>query len=134
MKLAPSYDAARGKSLGGWLLFLADREAINILRREARTAPRSGGGELEELAAERPPEGDLLSAEFAETVVSALGQLSDLEREVISADIEEGKSVSAAVLAGRLKTAASSVYSARARARRKLARLLPVSQRQGFPA
>lgn len=115
------YDAAKGASLGGWLLLIAGRRVCDLLRgereRRRRTSPLVG----DDCRDHRPAPGSrLVSEEFRAAVRQAMEQLSELERAVIEADIDAGKQAAAEGLAKTLKTTEQSIYAARARARRKL--------------
>jgi RNA polymerase sigma factor (sigma-70 family) len=125
-RLVDTYDPAKGKPLGGWLLFLADRQAIDILRREQRHHRQRvewADGDL--VRGSESPTQELLDSEFAARVRHIMAtHLSDLERKVMTADIDEGGAVNAKQLAERLGTDPRSIYTARLRARRKLAKHL----------
>jgi DNA-directed RNA polymerase specialized sigma24 family protein len=116
-----AYDASKGCSLGGWFLFIAGRRVCDLLRgerqRRKKTVPLDRGLCYDERSS---PVRALVSEEFRLSVQQALGQLSELERAVIEADIDAGKQARAGILARRLNTTEHSIYAARARARRKL--------------
>ncbi len=126
MRLVDTYDPSKGKPLGGWLLFLADRQAIDTLRREQRHhRQRVDLPESDMVRGSESPTQELLDSEFAARVRHIMAtQLSELEREVMTADIDEGGAVNAKQLAERLGTDPRSIYTARLRARRKLAKHL----------
>lgn len=126
LKVMETFDPSRGKPLGGWLIFLADREAINLLRREERHYRNRVAMPLSDDA--RFGAGDENRAEireFVEHLEEVLqSRLSELERKVIQADMDAGKAANAGELAERFETDARSIYAARVRARRKLAEWL----------
>ena len=127
MRLPDTYDATRGKPLGGWLLFLADRQAIDGLRREQRhhrqRVDMPDSEAMLSAGAESSPPQAMMDAEFAARVRHIMAtQLSELERKVLTADIDEGGAANAKQLAERLGTDPRSIYTARLRARRKLAK------------
>jgi len=112
----------RSSQLGPWLLFLADREAINLLRGERRHRERRVDWEgLDHV--DRQPSPDELAAdlELADAVREALARLlTELERAVIEADLDVAGTANAAILAQAFQTTEQSIYAARARARAKL--------------
>jgi DNA-directed RNA polymerase specialized sigma24 family protein len=121
LKALRTFDPAR-RSLGGWYLFLADREAINRLRRELphreRTVPL---GERDFVDPRGTPESELDLGETLRLLRDAIQrQLSEVERAVVLADLDAGGMANAACLAGSLKTTRYSIYAARTRARAKL--------------
>lgn len=124
-----AYDPEKGAALATWFLLLASRRVCDLLRGESsrrkRTQPLASNHDLDH----RPsPPHCLLTAEFQAAVDQALTQLTRLERSVIEADIDAGKQAAAERLAERLRTTVHSIYAARARARRKLLKLLPPTE------
>jgi DNA-directed RNA polymerase specialized sigma24 family protein len=121
-KALARHKSERG-SLGGWFLFLADRQAVNILRGEephrSNTVPL---GEAEYIDRRSEAPSDLAAAaELAAAVQEAIAtQLSDLERAVIQADLDAAGAASVELLAKSLGTTNWSIYAARARGRAKL--------------
>ncbi len=124
MKLADTYDPDKGKPLGGWLLSLADRIAIDGLRREQRHHRQRVEMPDGESAGQTGSSSQAaMDAEFAAKVRHIMAtELSELERKVMTADIDEGGAVNAKQLAERFGTDPRSIYTARLRARRKMAK------------
>lgn len=124
MRLPETFDASKGKPLGGWLLFLADRHAIDALRREQRHhRQRADLPDADFDGGQRTPVEATMDSELAERVRRIIAtELSELERKVMTADIDEGGAVNAKQLAERFGTDPRSIYTARLRARRKLAK------------
>jgi DNA-directed RNA polymerase specialized sigma24 family protein len=121
LKALRTFDPAR-RSLGGWFLFLADREAINQLRGELphrrRTVPL---GERDFVDHRKLPEEQFAAAETVDLLRETIqGRLTELERAVILADLDVGGMANAARLAQNLNTTRYSIYAARTRARAKL--------------
>ncbi|MDP6445108.1 MAG: sigma factor [Pirellulaceae bacterium] len=125
-RLPTTFDADRGKALDAWLLFLADREAINLVRREERHhRRRSDSGQLDCVECESDVELSVLESDLMAHVRRKIDtHLSHFEAAVVTADIEAGGGVPAAQLAADLDSDVNKIYAARARARRKLAREL----------
>jgi hypothetical protein len=121
-KALAHYNQQRG-SLGGWFLFLADRQAINVLRGEephrSNTVPL---GQLDHADGRScAPLDQLAAAELASAVKQIMDRdLSELERAVIQADIDAAGASSVKLLAKLLDTSHWSIYAARARGRAKL--------------
>ena len=125
LKLAATFEPAKS-TLGGWFLFLADRQTINILRRGRRGRIDTIPLGTRDVTDHRPtPQRQLHSEQCVAEVHQAMNQLSQLERAVIEADLDTGGKADAGRLARALGTTASSVYAARARARAKLLECLP---------
>lgn len=113
---------ARRADLGPWLMFLADREAVSLLRGERRHRERRVEWEgLDQFDRQRSPDEQAADEELAAAVRQALERLlTDLERSVIEADLDAAGTASAALLARSFQTTEQSIYAARARARAKL--------------
>ncbi|MBX3415332.1 MAG: sigma-70 family RNA polymerase sigma factor [Pirellulales bacterium] len=112
----------RRSQLGPWLLFLADREAVNLLRGERRHRERRvEWNELEPADGQPSPEQLVADAELADVLRDAMTRLlTELERRVIEADLDAADTASATQLAEALETSEQSIYAARGRARAKL--------------
>jgi RNA polymerase sigma factor (sigma-70 family) len=115
------FDSSRG-SLGGWFLRIAQREAINVLRREI--AYRSSHRELAfDVADDTEPSNSCEPEELDPTSqprVQALRQivygLPPKQRAIILADLAAGGPADAGRLAVELQTSANSIYVLRNRA------------------
>ena len=121
-KALSHHDSQRG-SLGGWFLFLADRQAVNYLRREephrSHTEPLGHRDFCNKH--ETTPTESLLAAELAAAIQAAMQrELSELERTVLQADLDADGAADAKVLAQSLGNTSWSIYAARARGRAKL--------------
>ena len=107
-----------------WLLGFCSwrhQQAVGLLRSRKVTDATDALDRHTEPADRRgTPFDALVVHERLREVQEVLTTLSELERAVIEADLDEGSPVAADVLAARLKTTAGSVYAARRRARRKL--------------
>lgn len=112
----------RRSELGPWFLFVADREAVSLLRGERRHREHRVDWTDFELAERHPsPDEQAADAELADAVREALVRLlTDLERRVIEADLDAAGNASAALLAEAFDTSEQSIYAARGRARAKL--------------
>jgi RNA polymerase sigma-70 factor (ECF subfamily) len=113
---AASYDLAR--PLGPWLLTIARRTALDLIRREFR--PTRGGHEEEQDAVIEAPGID--QAWLSWEVQEALGKLNDEEREIVRLSFFED--LTQAQVAERLKIPVGTVKSRSHRAHRRLAELL----------
>lgn len=119
LSLADSFDAQRG-SLPAWFLLLAHQKAVGRLRSQN---PRRRV--VAELVGDEPDRGgdplsQVESRERLDEVYKLIRNLPALERSVLEADLEEGRTVAADTLARQLGTTAGSIYAARRRARQKL--------------
>lgn len=126
LKLIETFDPQRG-SPGGWLVFLAHRAAIDVLRSgRTRGMPQGNLAEVSSPESSETPLDHLVYQERLQEVRAAFASLSDLERAIIEADLDAGEPACAERLAARFDTTEGSIYSARRRARKKLlARLKP---------
>jgi RNA polymerase sigma-70 factor (ECF subfamily) len=121
---AGSYDLAR--PLGPWLLTIARRISLDLLRREFR--PTRGGHEQEQDAAVDGPGID--QAWLSWEVQEALAQLNEDEREIVRLSFFED--LTHAQIAERLTIPVGTVKSRSHRAHRRLAELL-AHVRQDLP-
>ena len=122
---AESYDLAR--PLGPWLMTIARRASLDLLRREFR--PTRGGHELEQDAVVEAPGID--EAWLSWAVQEALGRLSDDEREIVRLSFFED--LTQPQIAERLGIPLGTVKSRSHRAHRQLAELL-AHVREDVPA
>lgn len=113
---AGSYDLAR--PLVPWLLTIARRTALDLLRREFR--PTRGGHEQEQDTVVEAPGID--EAWLSWEVQEALAQLNEEEREIVRLSFFED--LTQAQIAERLKIPVGTVKSRSHRAHRRLAELL----------
>jgi RNA polymerase sigma-70 factor (ECF subfamily) len=113
---AASYDAAR--PLGPWLLTIARRTALDLVRRELR--PTRGGHEEEQDAVIEDPGID--QAWLCWEVQEALGRLTEDEREIVRLAFFED--LTQPQIAERLGVPVGTVKSRSHRAHRRLAELL----------
>ena len=113
---ASSYDAAR--PLGPWLLTVAHRTSVDLVRRELR--PARGGHEEEQDAAVESP--GLDRARLSWEVREALGRLTAEEREIVRLAFFED--LTQPQIAERLGVPVSTVKSRSHRAHGRLAELL----------
>ena len=121
-KALSRHDGTRG-SLGGWFLFLADRQAVNFLRAEEPHRTHTVPLGENEFADQRccGPHDQAATAELAAAVAEVMKiELSELERGVIQADIDADGAASVQKLAQHFDTTNWSIYAARARGRAKL--------------
>jgi len=112
----------RRSELGPWLLFIADREAVSLLRGERRHRERRvEWTEFDQPDLHPSPQEQAADAELAAAVREALTRLlTELERRVIEADLDAAGTASAAQLAEAFETSEQAIYAARGRARAKL--------------
>jgi len=129
---AGTYDAAR--DLGPWLLTVARRVALDLVRREGR--PTLGGHEAEQDAAVDPP--GLEEAWISWEVQEALRRLGEDEREIVRLSFFED--LTHGQIAERLGIPVGTVKSRSHRAHGRLATLLahlrdgpPAGENQGTP-
>jgi RNA polymerase sigma-70 factor, ECF subfamily len=113
---ASSYDPAR--DIGPWLLTIARRTALDVMRRELR--PTRGGHEAERDAAVESPGMD--QAWTAWAVREALGSLGPEEREIVRLSFFED--LTHVQISQRLGLPVGTVKSRSHRAHRRLAELL----------
>ncbi len=113
---AGSYDVAR--PLGPWLMTIARRTALDLLRREFR--PTRGGHEEEQDAVVQAPGID--EAWLSWEIQEALAQLTEEEREIVRLSFFED--LTQAQIAVRLTIPVGTVKSRSHRAHRRLAELL----------
>lgn len=121
LRLLETFDPQRG-SPGPWLLFLAHRAAVDRIRASSarqKTVRFAADQEVEDLSGD--PVDALLWAERREQIALAVQALPGLERAVMEADLEAESAAPAAQLAKQLNTTEGSIYTARQRARQKLA-------------
>lgn len=118
------------RNLGGWLF----RITVNLCRDRLRALRRRGHGntvgentfEYESIPARTPaPDRLVASRETAARVTAALGQLSDMQREVVTLCIEQGASRGEA--ARLLGTSEESIRVVLWKARQRLRRVLSES-------
>ncbi len=124
LKLLDTFDPERGRP-GGWLLFLANRIAIDVLRKGAsRGVMEVPVGDWEFADPTSSPLENLMDHERLDAVHDALDALSPLERGVIQADLDACGTACATRLAECFDTTEGSIYAARRRARLRLLEIL----------
>jgi RNA polymerase sigma factor (sigma-70 family) len=120
LALADSFDQRRG-TLPAWFLLLAHQQAVRMLK-SRRSIPGTVALDtcLEEVDRGDEPLTRLETLERLQEAQQAIQALPALERAVLEADLAEGLTVDAQVLAQRLNTTRGSIYAARKRARARL--------------
>ncbi len=120
LALADSFDAQRG-TLPAWFLLLAHQQAVRLLRSSPSVDwGDASDGHLEGLSHGGDPLAEMETRERVCEVRHAIAALPALERAVLEADLAEGRTTVARVLAKQLRTTEGSIYAARKRARSKL--------------
>jgi RNA polymerase sigma factor (sigma-70 family) len=120
LRLVATFDPDRG-AVGPWLLLLAHRAAVDLLRGGAAQWSTVTLDHQFDVAEGGPsPESQLIDDEQQQLVRQSLQELSRLERAVIEADLDAGTTADAGQLARQHDTSEGSIYAARRRARTKL--------------
>jgi RNA polymerase sigma factor (sigma-70 family) len=122
------FDETRGR-IGAWFLRMAHQAAVDLARRESRTAvslDRLTTERAEAVTAASEPAARLPD-ETVSALYAAIARLSPRQRAVIEADLAEDGKSSTGRLAGVLHAQASSISRSRRRAYRRLRELLSES-------
>ena len=121
------YDPAKG-SLAGWFLTASRNALIGFLRAE-KVRPLitlAGAAELEDLAVRngRPEPLSVQAVRRAEDLVDCLSKLQARQQDILMADLHEGCSADASVLAKRWNTTPNAIRVCRHKAHQKLRDML----------
>lgn len=120
---AGTFDPARG-NLEGWLYRIAEREAINRIRRDSAAKETTMVDFEPSLKARRPDDTSWTDQPRVKRLLAAIEQLPRLQRAVIRADLAAGDQADDERLARQHDTTVNSIRVTRSVARKKLRDLL----------